>query len=200
MNRAILTLAIFLLVPAGAFIAGCGAESPDPDTVLERSLAPERLATAFPEAGVTVQSLGYEDRVLEERRLAVPDHVLREIRAALADSNEGFRDLADGLEYVGTAEIGGEETDHISGELDTVALADALDGSSAASPDAIGLPGSDLDQTLVGAGFDLYSGTADDVLRRLDLTLSLDDPDNALPPTRIRFSLTGESQLPSDPA
>lgn len=185
-----------MLVP---MTAGCGSESPDPGTVLERALVPERLRAAVPRAAVTVQSLGYEDRILEERRLPVPATALGEIRTALADSNEGFRDLATGLEYEGIDEIGGEETDHISGDLDTDALAGALDGSTAGSSEALGLPGTDLRRNLVEATFDLYAGTADSVLRRLDLTLGLDDPDNALPPTRIRFSLAGESLPPSNP-
>lgn len=199
LNRAILSIAILLLASAGAVIAGCGQDRPDPQTVLKRTLAPERLNSAMPEATVLVQSLGYEDRVLEERGLEVPAAALDEIRGALGDSNEGFRDLATGLEDEGTAEVGGVETDHVSGELDTAALADALEGSEQTSVGRLGLPGADLSRNLVAADFDLYSGTADGVLRRLDLTLALDDPDNALPPTRIRFSLTGESRLQSNP-
>ena len=47
-----------------------------------------------------------------------------------------------------------------------------------------------LGETRTAAGFDLYSAVGDSRLERLDLTLAVDDPDNALPPTRIRFSLT----------
>ncbi len=180
-------------------IAGCGAEDPDPEPVLERTLAPKRLASAIPEASVKVQSLGYEDRVLEERGLEVPATALKQLRAALSDSSQGFRDLVLGLEYDGTTEIEGVETDHLSGRLDTDALAAAVGKDGTGVAERFALPGSDLERSLVEAEFDLYSGTGDSVLRRLDLTLSLDDPDNALPPTRIRFSLTGESQLQSNP-
>lgn len=197
MNRTIPTLAIALLLTAGTVASGCGAERTDPGNVLERALAPERLQRSVPGATVLVQSLGYEDRVLEERRVEVPASVLAGLRAALSDSKRGLLDLATGIEYEGTVEVGPDETDRVSGRLDPEALAAAIRASQGSAADRLGLPGRDLAESLVDARFDLYAGTADGVMRRLDLTLSLDDPDNALPPTRIRFSLTGESQLTS---
>ena len=53
---------------------------------------------------------------------------------------------------------------------------------------------SQLEESLIEAQFDLYAAADGGPFQQLDLTLSLDDRDNALPPTRIRFSLT-ESDL-----
>jgi len=192
----ILILAIALLPPFGAALSACGDDPPDPEEVLERTLRADRLAAAIERPTVRVQSLGYEDRVLEERAVPVPEPVLRRLRRALAASNRGFREIATDLEYEGTAEVAGAESDHVAGRLEPDALAAAV-GRAGGAAEGLGLPGSELERSLVEARFDLYSGAADGVLRRLDLTLSLDDPDNALPPTRIRFSLTGESQTPS---
>jgi hypothetical protein len=53
--------------------------------------------------------------------------------------------------------------------------------------------GKDLKDSLSAADFDLYAGEDDGTIRKLDLVLAFDDPDNALPATRIRFSLTPDS-------
>lgn len=186
---------------AGAGAAGCGGENrPDPESVIRETFAPGNLSPD-PANGmqVTVESLGFEDRVLDSRTLTVPDDAYAAIRRALADRADGgltslFRDLAS----EGTAEVDGVESDHVSGKIDVEALIAELrnlDQSAADSATAGGIPGlADLDRlekSLTSAEFDLYSGTGGHRLEQLDLTLAIDDPDNALPPTRIRFSLTG---------
>jgi hypothetical protein len=42
---------------------------------------------------------------------------------------------------------------------------------------------------LRGVGFEAWISTDTEALERLDLTVELDDPGNALPPSRIRFRL-----------
>lgn len=205
LNRVSLYLAVFLLLSTGAALAACGQEDPSPESILSRTLTPAGLAAGkLDGAVVRVQSLGYEDRVLKERTVAVPDPVLAGLRRGLADGGEGFRRLIRDLRYRGKSEVAGWETDHLSGRLDLDGLKGALgqedvsgilggagvtggDGTDPAVPGPAGV------ESLVGADFDLYSGVTDSAMRQLDLTLALGDTDNALPPVRIRFILTGES-------
>ena len=75
-------------------------------------------------------------------------------------------------------------------------LVDQLESASEQVGDAAAaaLPGvgelAELREKLVGADFDLYAQSGDGTFEQLDLTLSIDDRENASPPTRIRFSLT----------
>jgi len=173
---------------------GCGGDEPDPDQVLDRALTRANLAgfVSAPGGGtVAVQALGYEDRILESKEVRAEPKVMAEIGDALGSSGGGLRGLVEGLELEGSDEIGGAKVDHVSGEIDEAGLAEALRG---ARRDAWALTGAgapaDLEESLAGAEFDAYVGADDGVIRRLDLTLSVDDPGNALPPARIRFSLT----------
>jgi len=187
-------LALILAV-AGAGPAGCGGESPapDPHQVMDRALERQTLDRSLATARITVESLGYRDRVLEKRELEVPPRALAQLRRGLADSGDGFREIVTGLSYGGGSGRDGEETYRISGRVDPEALVRAAERAGAAGSLRAGMSAVALSRNLVGARFDLYAGQSDGALRQLDLTLSLDDPDNALPPTRIRFSLTGES-------
>lgn len=187
-------LVVLLALTLG--LAACGESDPDPGTVLDRALTREHLAgfgdsPSGPVAGVvSVQALGYEDRVLEERKVGASKSVMADIRDALG-ADSGLRGMADNLEFDGTEEINGVETDHVSGDLDVDGLAEALKSAGAAGVSQIaGLEKeADLQDSLVGAEFDLFAGKEDGTIRRLDLTLAFDDPHNALPAARIRFSL-----------
>lgn len=201
MKRVTLCLILFLLPATGLSAAGCGGDAaPDPESVIASTLGPGSPGAGAGEtARITVESLGFEDSVLDSRTVPVPADAYAAIRQALADRGDAalpslFRDLAS----EGTAEVDGVETDHVSGSIDVSRLVrrlSRLDRSGAGLPDAGGVPAlgdlERLEQTLTAAEFDLFSATGDHRLERLDLTLSIDDPDNALPPTRIRFSLTG---------
>lgn len=198
------TLLSLLLLAA---FAGCGENDPDPDTVLDRALSPASIS-AFgasaegPVGGVvSVQALGHEDAILEERQVEASPAVLAGIRDAIG-GDRGLRRLVENLAYDETAETAGVVTDHVSGDLDVEGLARALRGAGAGN--VAGLAGlgeqKDLDGSLTAADFDLYAGQEDGVIRRLDLTLSLDDPDNALPAIRIRFSLSPVPSSGSGPA
>ena len=179
-------------------VAGCGNDEPDPGQVLDRALTRENLSGFAdgpdgPRGGVvTVTALGFGDAVLEERRLKAGPSDLTAIREALGSSDSGLRSLVEGLSLEADEQIDGITANHVSGDLATGELADAL--TDAGAGDVGSLAGvrqqRGLDETLADADFDLYVGEEDGVIRRLDLTLSLDDPDNALPATRIRFSLT----------
>lgn len=196
MNRLRITLALTVLLALPLAFVACGESDPDPTTVLDRALSRSNLAGfAINEDGrdggiVSVQALGYEDRVLDQRQVAAGPRVMSELRAALG-SGSGLRRLVDDLEYEGEAPVEEAATDHISGQLEVAGLARALKEAGGDEVGSLaGLDGSaDLEKTLTSAEFDLYAGQDDGVIRRLDLTLALDDPDNALPPTRIRFSL-----------
>ncbi|MCB0862588.1 MAG: hypothetical protein KDB66_05165 [Solirubrobacterales bacterium] len=197
MERLRFPLLAMLLLAIPVALPGCGGNDPDPATVLDRALTRENLS-AFgngpegPAGGVVkVQALGYEDRVLDEREVAARASVMSDIREALG-ADSGLRGLVDDLQYDGTEAVAGVATSHVSGDLDVAGLAKALDQAGGGDVGAIaGVDtGKNLEDSLVAADFDLYAGEEDGTIRRLDLTLALDDPDNALPPTRIRFSLT----------
>ncbi len=188
---------LVLLIPV---LAGCGGSDPDPATVLDRALTRENLSgfangPAGPTGGVvSVQALGYEDRVLEQREVEASPRVMSDLRQALG-ADSGLRRMVDELEYEGSTELSGAETEHVSGELDVDDLAHALRVAGGEEVGALaGLgAGAKVEDSLAAADFDLYAGKDDGVIRRLDLTLAFDDPDNALPATRIRFSLTPDS-------
>jgi hypothetical protein len=179
-------------------LAGCGDDdSPDPESVVRSTLNPSSpSAGADADARVVVESLGFGDRVLDSRTVPVDAGEYEALRRALSVRGEGgLASLLRDLSWEGTEQLDGVSTDHVAGSIDVEGLVrklGRLDASGAAPAGA--LPGlSDLqrlEKSLVGAGFDLYSATGDRRLERLDLTLAVDDPDNALPPTRIRFSLT----------
>lgn len=193
-------LAATILLAFALAVGGCGSSDPDPSTIIDRALTRENLSgfgngPDGPVAGiVAVQALGYEDKVLEQREVKADPRVMSEIRQALGDDN-GLRGIVDEPEYDGHAEVNGVDTNHVSGELDVNGLARALNDAGAGGVGQLAGVGGDLDleKSLSSADFDLYAGTDDGVIRKLDLTLALDDPDNALPPTRIRFSLTPDN-------
>ena len=201
MKRVTLCLLLLLLPVVGSGATGCGGEdSPDPETVIRSTLNPANLDQGSDAtAQITVESLGFEDRVLDSRTLPVPADAYAAIGRALADRGDaGLSSLFRDLSSEGTAEVSGAETDHVSGTIDVDRLVRRLSRFNRSGADAGGVgrvPGPGelerLGETLTAAGFDLYSAVDDRRLERLDLTLAIDDPDNALPPTRIRFSLTG---------
>lgn len=197
LNRLRIILALTLLTALPLALTGCGEEDPEPTTVLDRALSRTNLAEFGAGAGnqaggtVAVQSLGYEDRVLGQRQVAAGPEVISGLKEALGSSS-GLRSLVEDLAWEGEEEIAGLTVNRVSGQLDVAGMARALNQAGGSDVGRIaGLDGAaDLEETLSDASFDLYAGKDDGVLRRLDLTLALDDPDNALPPTRIRFSLT----------
>lgn len=197
-----IALVLTMLVALPLALGACGNDDPDPTTVLDRALSRSNLAqfaAGQGEAGqgereagmVAVQALGHQDRVLDERRVAAGPRVMSELTQALG-SGSGLRKLVDNLAYDGVTTTGGTATDHISGQLDVAGMARALKDAGGDEVGSLaGIDGPpDLEKSLHSADFDLFAGQEDGVIRRLDLTLALDDPDNALPPTRIRFSLT----------
>lgn len=207
MKRPIL-LSTLLLLPLLAW-AGCGESDPDPGTILDRALTRENLAgfgngPEGPAGGtVTVQALGYEDRVLEETRVRASPAVMSEIRGALG-ADSGLRAMVENLEYEGNEGEDGIEVHRISGELDPDGLANALEQAGGVEELAgFGPAGAtaDAEGSLAEASFSLEAGGADGVIKSLDLILAIDDPGNALPPTRVRFTLkpdpSSESAGPS---
>ena len=197
LERTRIPLVLVLVLAFSLVMQACGSSDPDPATILDRALTREHLSSfgngsGGPTGGiVSVEALGYEDRVLDERKVAADPQVMSDIRSALG-SDSGLRGLVGDLRYDGTEEVSGFGTDHISGELDVAGLARALEAAGGGEVGQIAgvKTGSSLEDSLVSADFDLYAGQQDGDIRRLDLTLALDDPDNALPPARIRFSLT----------
>lgn len=165
---------------------------------MDRALNRQSLEAALPAARVTVQSLGQDGQVLQAQVIRVPDPVLVKLREGLARSGEGFRALAGGVRYLGESEIEGTETDHVTGNLKTAALARAADRAGDAGGIAGAFRSDRLRDGLAGARFDLYAARPEGDLERLDLTLTFNPPDNAVPPTRIRFTMTGESPNPSE--
>lgn len=201
MKRLTLSLLAFSLILVGVAASGCGEDAapPDPNEVLNRAFDDVEAGTA-PEtaAEVDVVSLGYEDQPLRTRKLTVNEATYSSIRQAIASPERGLRSVVTGIESEGTAEIDGTESDHVTGRLDIdrliTALTKASEKGGGLDKGGSELPGlGDLErlrETLVEGRFDFYAATDSGAFERLDLTLSLDDRENALPPTRIRFSLS----------
>jgi hypothetical protein len=196
LKRLALSLLACPLILAGALQAGCGGDEPDrvdPNRVLNTAFDGESADTG---AEVEVVSLGYEDRPLRTRRLTVNPATYQAIRRAIASPQRGLEAAVADITYEGTEQRDGVEVDHVSGQLDVDELIDSLTGAAGTvdGPARSGLPAAaeleGLRDTLVDGRFDLFAGTGGGPFEQLDLTLSLDDRDNALPPTRIRFSLT----------
>ncbi|MGK2931650.1 MAG: hypothetical protein ACSLFD_02540 [Solirubrobacterales bacterium] len=196
---------ITALVVAGAFVAaGCGDdEAPaDPGQVIESSFPDDAGKSTTASATVAVASLGFEDSVLETRTLTVDPGTYAEVKEAIGGTggeSEGLFGLAGNVESVGTEDLDGTEVDHVTGEFDVVKLVDELEAASQqVGAAAASLPGvgelDELRDKLVGAQFDLYAQSETGELQQFDLTLSVDDRENASPPTRIRFSLTESDQ------
>jgi hypothetical protein len=194
---------LLLVVAAVAFVplAGCGGGSdPDPQQVLDTALSRESLLRPEPgPANVEVASLGFEDAVLDRRILRIDANTNRTIREALAGATgaeDGLAGLLGDPVYAGDGEAGGVEVERISGSIDVDGLIEAVRplASSTGEPGSGEVPGlGDLDQlsqSLVAAGFELSASGQDGSMERFDLILSLDDPGNSQPPSRIRFSLT----------
>jgi hypothetical protein len=181
-------------------VVGCGGGSePDPREVLDTALARQALlAPPVGPAEVEVASLGFEDAVLERQVLRIDAVTNRTIREALAGAVGGDRGLAGllrDLTYAGEGEVDGVEVERVTGSIDVEGLIETVRplASSTGDPGSGQVPGlGDLEQlseSLVAAGFELSAAGNDGTMERFDLILALDDPGNALPPSRIRFSL-----------
>lgn len=199
---------LVLLVVAAVLLpaAACGGDSDsDAEQVLETALSRESLLSPpIGDAEVEVTSLGFEDAVLESRLLAVDRDTNEEIREALAGSADpaadggdpGLASLIEDLSLEDSQELEGVEVDRVSGTLDVDGLIERIRpiAEQPGAEDSEAIPGvgelDQLDQTLVAADFELFAAEGDGSLERFDLILSLDDPGNALPPSRVRFSLT----------
>jgi hypothetical protein len=93
-------------------------------------------------------------------------------RQQLVDQFKGS--LTD-LKSEGSADVGGTQTDHISGKLDIAKILDAaLRASSQASGIAPSLPNASQISSAAQASFDLYVGQSDHIIRKLDLTVKVD--------------------------
>lgn len=187
------------MAAAALLTAGCGAAPPpaDPQQVIESAFPADGNASGTAE--VEVASIGFEDRVLDSRTLAVDPPTYAEITNAISGaggSGKGLFGLAGSVETVGTEDLDGTRVDHVTGDFDVKELVGELESATAnAGAAGASLPGlgelGDLREQLVAATFDLYAQSESGDFEQLDLTLSIDDRDNASPPTRIRFSLTG---------
>lgn len=190
-----------ILAVAAIVVAGCGDEPPsaNPQQVIETAFpngAPAAQATRS--AKVEVASIGFEDRVLDSRTLDVNPKTYAEVRKAITGAGGrggGLFGLAENIETVGTEDLDGTEVDHVTGDFDVKQLVGQLESASRrAGAAAVSLPGvgqlTELRDKLVGAKFDLYAQSGDGTFDQLDLTLSIDDRENASPPTRLRFTLT----------
>lgn len=202
MKRLTLSFLAGTLILAGFFVSGCGGgeePAPDPGNVIDRAFSSEPANLGFLGGGqVEVTSLGYEDAPLKSRVILVDADDYAAILDAIASPQEGLRSAVSDLEYEGTEEVDGLDTDHVTGSLDVDGLIGAVEKAGppggklggSGSPLTGGDQLEQLEKSLVDAKFDLYAAKGGGPFEKLDLTLSLDDRDNALPPTRIRFSLT----------
>lgn len=109
----------------------------------------------------------------------------------------------------GTEEVGGAETVHISGSADIARIVEDAQDVAANAPGGAGELGAgqieQLEEAVRSATVDVYTGEDDQILRRLDLVLELEDPDSGEGLSlslSIGFSDVNESQeitAPEDP-
>ena len=94
--------------------------------------------------------------------------------------------LVTNLENEGEEDVEGTATTHVHGDLNLEEVARLAGEAIAASPQGAFLPPEAIDQATAQvtdavdeASFDVYSGTEDDTLRRLDINLGVTAPDDA---------------------
>jgi hypothetical protein len=94
--------------------------------------------------------------------------------------------LFENLENEGEEDVEGASTTHVHGDLNIEELGNIAGEAIAASPQGAFLPQEAIDQAVAQleeavdeASFDVYSGTEDDILRRLDINLGVTAPDDA---------------------
>lgn len=107
---------------------------------------------------------------------------------------------------VGTATVGGTETDHITAQLDVSALLDDVD-TVLAKVDEQGLAGAtgqqvpdsipadtrrQIEEAVKNAEVDVWSGTEDHTLRKLTLTMTVEPPASADGPRSLDLALSIE--------
>lgn len=198
MKRLAISLLAGSLILGAVVQPGCGGEDPEPvnpDRVLNEAFAEPAAGLG---AEVAVTSLGLEDQTLKTRTLSLNPATYSSIRDAIASPQAGLEAVVEDIRSEGAEELDGVEVNHVTGQLSVDklvgALVAAVNSGAGADGEGQSLPGVgeliQLEETLVDGRFDLFAATTDGGFERLDLTLSLDDRENALPPTRIRFSLT----------
>jgi hypothetical protein len=78
----------------------------------------------------------------------------------------------------GTEDLDGTETTHVSGDVDVTQMLEDIVGIASSVPGAQGQVDEaqvdQISQAISEASFDLYSGTEDDLLRQLDVNVSID--------------------------
>ena len=187
-----LTVALVLIASA------CSGEvRPEPEDLLDRAFS--RISLSPADAGPTaveVASLGFRDRVLEAREVPVSARTHREILDALSSGPGsegaaiGIVSVARDLETGARGEVAGVESWPVSGTIETGDLLEALARGGGEVAGELGVGGIEvLGESLVGVAFTAWVSAGEDRLERLDLVVELDDPGNALPPSRLRFRL-----------
>lgn len=185
-------------------LSGCsGDDGPAPREVVRTAL--DRDSLLRPPIGPTeveVSSLGFNDAVLERQTVAIDARTHRDVLEALAGApgdrrSPGLVGLSRGLEFGGTDPEGAiagtpERLEAVTGRIEARDLTRALQRPGAGVARVGGVGG--VDRNLVRADFTLYTAGPKYDFRGLDLVLVQDDPDNALPPTRIRFRLAAPGQ------
>ncbi len=96
-----------------------------------------------------------------------------------------FKDVLTNVQNEGTEDVEGTETVHVSGDVDVKKLVEALKplatqaeqlgsvtGGSVPTPEEL----DQVEQYIKSATFDVYSGTDDHLLRKLDATIDISDP------------------------
>lgn len=194
-------LALVVLLPAGCV----GSDPPDPRTLLDSAFAREALTRGpVGPASVEVANLGFGDRVLEARIVPVTAPTHRRLLEVLASDRSGegaatgLASLADDLETGKGGEVSGVEVYPVRGTIETGDLIAALEeGGGSQVGEDLGVGGvASLRKGLRSVEFTAWVSKAGSRLERLDLTIALDDPGNALPPSRIRFRLDGDDARP----
>ena len=178
--------------------AGCsGDEPPDPRTLVDRAFARDSLLEGpIGPTSVEVANLGFGGRPLEVRSVPVDAPTHREILRLLSSGSSGegaatgLVSLAGDLETGEGGEVGGIEAYLVSGTIETADLVGALEGGGGEVGEELGVDDLEsLREGLQSVGFTAWISKREQRLERLDLILTLDDPGNALPPSRIRFRL-----------
>jgi hypothetical protein len=165
------------------------------------------LVSTGDRAFVNFQGTDYEVPQQAFQQFAQTFTQLQQQNEEQAERTEGTQQLIDSfgeLSNEGTEDVDGTETTHISGDLDIAKFTDSIrtqldeqQGAEGVTPAQLEQLQSSLDQlteSVKSASMDVYSGTDDDILRKLDLSFEVESGEGDTLTADFSLSLSDVNQ------